>query len=50
MIANDMLFQRKLELVPWKKCLVFLYFRTLCRFQTFVCEFNRKTLRKSMFF
>ena len=50
MIANDMLFQRKLALIPWKNGLVLLYFCTLRRFQTFLCDFKRQILRKSMFF
>ena len=50
MIANDMLFKKKLALIQWINGLVLLYFCTLRRFQTFLCDFNRLILRKSMFF
>ena len=50
MIANDMLFQKKLAVIQWKKCLVLLYFCTLRRFQTFLCDFKRQIVRTSMFF
>ena len=50
MIANDMLFQKKLAVIQWKKCLVLLYFSTLRRFKTFSCEFTRQFMRKSMCF
>ena len=50
MIANDMFFSEKLAVIQWKKCLVLVYLCTLCRSKTFLCEFNRQLLRKSMFF
>ena len=49
MIANDMFFQKK-AVIQWKKCLVLVYFCTLRRFKTLLCEFNRQFVRKSMFF
>ena len=49
MIANDV-FSEKLAVIQWKKCLVLVYFCTFRRFKTFLCEFNRQLLRKSMFF
>ena len=50
MIANDMFFSEKLEVVHWKNGLVSLQFSVLHWCKAFLCEFNRLFLRKSMFF
>ena len=48
-IANDMFFSEKLEVVHWKNGLVSLQFSVLHWCEAFLCEFNRLFLRKSMF-
>ena len=50
MLANDMLFLKKLAVIHWKNGFVSLQFSVLPWFKSFLCEFNRLFFRKSRFF